>query len=325
MAIVNLYLQMHQPYRLRHYGAFENHDHYFDHDLNEEITRRVVLRSYRPVTRLLLDATLRHAGAFRFSLSITGTLVEQLNAIAPDVLDTLRRLAETGCVEFLAETYHHNLSGLQSPEFFAQELSRHSAMIDKNFGQTPVVVRNTELLYNDQVAQHIDTSGRYRGVLTEGADTILAGRPAGRVYVSPCGLPVLLKHHVFSDDIAFRFGNPNTRPTAAGYAARVTRSAALPLAQENDPTDQEHPAILRNLFMDFETFGEHHAAETGIFDFLAELPGEILQLQHRFLTPREILDEFDPVDFFACPQTISWADEARDASAWLGNDLQKSA
>lgn len=323
MTVVNLYLQMHQPYRLRRFGAFEGGHGYFDDHQNQEILRRVTLRCYRPVTRLLLDAVNQHAGAFRFALSITGTLVEQLAEHAPDVLDNLRRLAETGCVEFLAETYHHDLTGLLSPDAFVRGLANHGAMIDEYFGQQPVVVRNTELLYNDALAQVIDDQARYRGVLTEGADHVLCGRPAGRVYASPGGLPVMLKHHVFSDDIAFRFGNPGSRPTAAAYAARVTAPASAPLGGDTEPAVD--PPLLRNLFMDFETFGEHHGEDTGILQFLRRLPAEVLKLDHRFLTPREILDEFDPVEVFSAPQTISWADTDRDESAWLGNALQRSA
>jgi len=311
MTVVNLYLQMHQPYRLRRYGAFEEGHAYFDDHQNQEILRRVTLRCYRPVTRLLLDAVNEHAGAFRFALSITGTLVEQLATGAPDVLDNLRRLAET---------YHHDLTGLRSPEAFIGELADHGVMIEEQFGQQPVVVRNTELLYNDALAQRIDDRARYRGVLTEGADHVLNGRPAGRVYAAPGGLPVMLKHHVFSDDIAFRFGNPGSRPTAAGYAARVTAPAAAPLGGA-----EAAPRPLRNLFMDFETFGEHHGDDTGILRFLRALPAEVLGLDHRFLTPREILDEFDPVEVFSTPATISWADTDRDESAWLGNALQQSA
>ena len=327
MTVVNLYLQMHQPYRLRRFGAFESGHDYFDNHQNEEILRRVTLRCYRPVTRLLLDAVNEHAGAFRFALAITGTLVEQLAVSAPDVLDNLRRLAETGCVEFLAETYHHDLSGLLDPDHFARSLAEHGAMIDENFGQQPVVVRNTELLYSDALAKRIDDMARYRGVLTEGADHVLLGRPAGQVYASPEGMPVMLKHHVFSDDIAFRFGNPGSRPTAAAYAARVTAPASPPLESGSaaDANEAWTPPPLRNLFMDFETFGEHHSDDTGILRFLRQLPAEVLKLNHRFLTPREILDEFDPVEVFSTPKTISWADTDRDESAWLGNALQRAA
>lgn len=322
MTVVNLYLQMHQPYRLRRFGAFETDHHYFDDHQNQEILRRVTLRCYRPVTRLLLDAVKQHAGGFRFALSITGTLVEQLALTAPDVLDNLRRLAETGCVEFLAETYHHDLTGLKDPDVFTQELADHAMMIEEYFGQQPVVVRNTELLYNDALALAINAKARYRGVLTEGADHVLCGRPAGRVYASPDGLPVMLKHHVFSDDIAFRYGNPASRPTAAAFAARVTAPNAAPLG---GAAAGASPPPLRNLFLDFETFGEHHGEDTGILQLLRELPAEVLDLDHRFLTPREILDEFDPVEVFTTPKTISWADTDRDESAWLGNALQRSA
>ncbi len=325
MTVVNLYLQMHQPYRLRGFSAYENDHRYFDDHQNQEILRRITLRCYRPVTRLLLDAVNQHAGAFRFALSITGTLTEQLAHSAPDVLENLRRLAETGCVEFLAETYHHDLSGIMDPAAFPAELADHSAMIEEYFGQQPVVVRNTELLYNDALAQIIDDQARYRGVLTEGADHVLCGRPAGRVYTSPTGLPVMLKHHVFSDDIAFRFGNPASRPTAAAYAARITAPGTAWRGREHPPRDEETPPPLRNLFMDFETFGEHHSEDTGILRFLHRLPAEVLELGHRFLTPREILDEFDPEALFSSPQTISWADTNRDESAWLGNALQRSA
>lgn len=333
MTAVNLYFQVHQPHRLRRYSVFDADARYFDTDANEQILRKVAAKCYLPATRILLDQVKRHAGDFRLAFSVTGCVIDQLRAHAPDVLDNFRKLAQTGCVEFLAETYDHSLASLYNPDEFVHQVERHSQLIDEMFGQTPVVFRNTELIYSNALAHLIDHAqpfhGRFRGVLSEGADQILQGRSPNRVYASPEGLPLLLKNYQLSDDIAFRFTNPvspGVKLNASRYAKRIAAIDETPVhtSDGHAPADAEFGRVC-NLFMDFETFGEHQWKDTGILDFLAELPGAVLQSGQRFLTPRESIDEFEPVDTFDCPQSISWADSERDLSAWVGNAMQSSA
>lgn len=328
MTAVNLYFQVHQPHRLRRYSVFDATSNYFDDEANEQILRKVAAKCYLPATRILLQQVKRHAGDFRLAFSITGCVLDQLRRHAPDVVDQFRKLAQTGCVEFLAETYDHSLASLYNPGEFTSQVERHTELIDDLFGQTPVVFRNTELIYSNALANMVDTAdafrGRFRGVLSEGADQVLQGRSPNRVYASPEGLPLLLKNYQLSDDIAFRF----TNPISPGVKMNATRFAAKIAGLESQDVHgaaAEDSGGVCNLFMDFETFGEHQWKDTGILDFLAELPGAVLASGQRFLTPRESIDEFEPVDTFDCPQSISWADSERDLSAWVGNAMQSSA
>jgi alpha-amylase len=321
MPAVNLYFQVHQPHRLRRYSVFDADPQYFDHAANEQILRKVAAKCYLPATRILLDQVRHHAGDFRVAFSLTGAVIDQLRQFGPDVLDNFRRLAQTGCVEFLAETYDHSLASLYNAEEFRSQVHRHAELIDELFGQTPVVFRNTELIYSNALAELIDVDQKYRGVLSEGAEQVLHGRSPDLIYESPGGLPVLTKNYRLSDDIAFRFGDgsgPGKALTAGRFAARV--------AQLDDVRHEgQPPAQVCNLFMDFETFGEHHWKDSGIFRFLAEMPAALLATGQRFLTPRESLDEYEPVGVLDCPQAISWADSERDLSAWIGNAMQSSA
>ena len=332
---INLYFQVHQPHRLRRYSVFDAAPNYFDASANEQILRKVAAKCYLPATRVLLEQVRRHAGDFRLAFSLTGCVIDQLRRFAPDVIDNFRKLAQTGCVEFLAETYDHSLASLYNPQEFLRQVDRHGELIDDLFGQKPVVFRNTELIYSDRLAELIDVDERYRGVLTEGADHVLAGRSPNVVYAAPTGLPILLKNYRLSDDIAFRFTHPSPETpgessaaaaSSTGGSRRLTaaRFARHVAALDRDDDDQP-PAQVCNLFMDFETFGEHHWKETGIFTFLAEMPGALLAAGQRFLTPRESFDEFEPVDELSCPQSISWADQERDLSAWMGNAMQSSS
>ena len=328
MPAINLYFQVHQPHRLRRYSVFDAAPNYFDAAANEQILRKVAAKCYLPATRVLLEQVRRHAGDFRLAFSLTGCVIDQLRRFAPDVIDNFRKLAQTGCVEFLAETYDHSLASLYNPEEFLRQVDRHAELIDDLFGQKPVVFRNTELIYSDRLAELIDVNERYRGVLTEGADHVLAGRSANVVYAAPTGLPILLKNYRLSDDIAFRFTHPGPEPSGdTGHTPRrltAARFARHVAALDQTPDDQP-PAQVCNLFMDFETFGEHHWKETGIFQFLSEMPGALIAAGQRFLTPRESFDEFEPVDDLHCPQSISWADSERDLSAWMGNAMQSSS
>ncbi len=317
MPSVCFYFQVHQPVRLRHYTVFDKHEHYFDDHKNGEICRKVADKCYLPANRLLLDLIRRFEGRFRISYSITGVLLEQFQHYAPEVLSTFDALAETGCVEFLAETYYHSLSFLYSRDEFAEQINKHLDTIEYYFGQRPRVFRNTELIYNNDLAALIESMDCFDAIITEGADHILGYRSPDFVY-QPKGcekLKLLLKNYSLSDDIAFRFSNrhwpqwPLTSEKFAQWVHNVNGNGNVV-----------------NLFMDYETFGEHQWEDTGIFDFIRHLPEEILKHpDNDFRTPTEIVKSYNSVGEVDVPHIISWADTERDLSAWLGNAMQSNA
>jgi alpha-amylase len=315
MIPVCLYFQVHQPYRLRRYNYFDvGREHrYFDEEKNAELLLRVADKCYRPATALLLRLLERHP-RFAVSLSLSGCLLEQLRDWAPDVRDAFRRLAGTGRVEFLAETSHHSLAWLVSPEEFASQIDLHRGWIVEELGQTPRVFRNTELIYSDALAIWLEQRG-FAGVLADGVEALLAGRSPRHLYraATPGGLPLLLRDYRLSDDIAFRFSN------------RAWSEWPL-TAEKYDRWVARLPGEILSLFMDFETLGEHQWRETGIFEFFEGWVDRFLS--HRgatFLTPSQAIERLPRRDVLSTPRTISWADEARDLSAWQGNDLQKDA
>jgi alpha-amylase len=331
MASVVFYFQVHQPWRLRRYTVFDNDHFYFDHAKNGEICRKVADKCYRPATSLILDLIRRHEGRFRVSFSITGVALDQFQEFTPDVIDLFRRLADTGACEFLAETYYHSLSFLYSREEFAQQVDLHTRRIESLFGQTPRVFRNTELIYNNDVAHVVanmkDDRGnpRFKGILCEGADHLLGYRSPNYLYRpphtgnGPTGRPFccLLKNYRLSDDIAFRFSNR----AWAEWPLKAERFAHWVNQINGD-------GYVCNLFMDYETFGEHQWAETGIFQFLDALPGWVYDVNpghNDFLTVSEAIERYDPVGVYDVPHMISWADTERDLSAWLGNSMQSNA
>ena len=317
MASVCFYFQMHQPMRLRRYSVFDTDTNYVDTYRNAELLRKIADRCYLPVTRMLLDLIEKLDGRFRFSCSITGLLIDQMRASCPEMIDRLAALAATGCVEFLNETYHHSLAFLYSRDEFREQVDLHAQAIEDLFGQTPRVFRNTELIYNNDLAHYVDSLGRFDGILAEGADQVLAKRSPTVLYTPPHTrkLKLLLKHYRLSDDIAFRFSNRDWAEwplTAEKFAKWV--------GQIHDTGD------VCNLFMDIETFGEHQWAETGIFDFLQALPAKILEQKDTdFATVSEAIDKYEVKDEFDVPHMISWADSERDLSAWLGNAMQSNA
>ena len=314
MPDVCFYFQVHQPRRLRRYSVFETEPTYFDDDANGRILRRVAQKCYMPATALLLRQIERHAGRFVVAFSLTGQVIEQLQRWSPEVLDQFRKLAQTGCVEFLSETYDHSLASLYSPDDFAHQIGRHDELIDSLFGQSPSVFRNTELIYHNDLADTLARLGKFRGVLAEGVDGLLDGRSPNHIYRSPgaVGMPVLLKNHRLSDDLAFRFSDtswphyPLKPQTYANWLKEATGEVV-------------------NLFIDFETFGEHQWEQTGIFGFLEELPDAVLSGGSRFLTPSQAIEQLDSVDTYDAPQVTSWADTERDISAWQGNAMQAAA
>ena len=316
MASVCFYFQVHQPYRLRRYSVFDTDRHYFDDTKNAEICRKVAHKCYLPANRMLLDTIRVHEGRFRIAYSITGVALEQFIRYAPEVMDTFHQLNDTKCVEFLDETYYHSLSFLYSREEFRAQVEAHRELIKKTFNQEPRVFRNTELIYNNDLAHFVAHMG-YDGIVTEGADHILGYRSPNYVYRPPhANIKLLLKNYRLSDDIAFRFSNRNWEQwplTAEKFGQWVSQINGN--------------GYVCNLFMDYETFGEHQWADTGIFDFMRHLPGEIMKssLDNNFLTPSQVIDKYDPVGEVDVPHMISWADTERDLSAWLGNAMQSNA
>ena len=333
MASVVFYFQVHQPWRLRRYSVFDADPFYFDDEHNREILLKVADKCYRPATERVLRMVRENDGNFRVSYALTGTVLDQLERWAPDVLDLFRELAATGCCEFLGETYYHSLAFLYSREEFVEQVDLHTRRIEGLFGQTPRVFRNTELIYNNDVAHFVagmrapDGSPRWKGMLCEGVDRVLEYRSPNYVYRAPApdgredagerAFGLLLKNYRLSDDIAFRFSNRDW--------------AEWPLTTEkfvNWVHQINGDGYLCNLFMDYETFGEHQWADTGIFDFLTDLPAKLFDLapgQNHFNTCSEALDTFEPVGEYDAPSMTSWADTERDLSAWLGNAMQSNA
>ena len=316
MKTVNLYFQVHQPWRLKVYRFFNiGKDHnYLDDFTNRAIMQKVARQCYLPMNALLLNLIKEHKGAFKCSFSITGTAVEQFRIYAPEVLDSFRALAETGCVEFLAETYSHSLAALSSKEDFVEQVKLHTKMIKEEFGKKPVAFRNTELIYSDEIGEMVSALG-FKTILAEGAKHVLGWKSPDYVYTNAIDnrLRVLLRNYKLSDDIAFRFSNQGWDQyplTADKFAGWVKESAGEVV----------------NLFMDYETFGEHQKATTGIFDFMKALPAAILsQGDMKFATVSESAKAAQPVGVLHCPHVMSWADEERDVTAWLGNELQNEA
>ena len=318
MPSVCFYFQVHQPYRIKEYTFFDiGHDHYYeDEKLNRNVMNKVAEKCYIPTNNLMLELIKKHKGKFRISYSISGTALEQFEKYRPDVLESFIALSKTGCVEFLSETYYHSLSYLYDKAEFKRQVEKHRDLIKKYFNQTPKVFRNTELIYNNEIAKAVEDMG-YKAIVCEGVDRLLNGRSPNFVYRAPnCSkIKTLLKNYRLSDDIAFRFSDPNwaeqplTATKFAGWAHSVAGNGEL-----------------INLFMDYETFGEHQWASSGIFDFLKHLPEEILK--HKdfdFKTPSEVADTYPIRDDYDAHSLISWADTERDLSAWLGNHLQNEA
>ena len=316
MKTVCLYFQVHQPWRLKVYRFFNiGKDHnYLDDFTNRAIMQKVARQCYLPMNALLLKLIKENKGAFKCSFSITGSAVEQFRAYAPEVLDSFRALAETGCVEFLAETYSHSLAALSSKEDFVEQVKLHSKMIKEEFGKKPVAFRNTELIYSDQIGEMVAGLG-FKTILAEGAKHVMGWKSPNYIYTNAIdnSLRVLLRNYKLSDDIAFRFSNQgwDQYPLTADKFAQW-------VAEDNGE--------VINLFMDYETFGEHQKADTGIFDFVKAMPAAILgKGDICFSTVSEAAKSSQPVGVLHCPHVMSWADEERDVTAWLGNELQNEA
>lgn len=320
---ITLYLHVHQPYRVRDYTVFDasiDHNYFNDPNAlsnynNEKILKKVADKSYRPMNELL-EKLLRKHPEFKVSLSITGTFIDQVLAWAPDVLDSFKRLVATGQVEIVAETYYHSLAFFYSKAEFERQVDAHKAKIKEIFGVETNVFRNTELAYNDDLAKWADGYG-FKGILAEGWDPVLDWRSPNFVY-RPEGtknISLLLKNYHLSDDLAFRFSNQAWQEwplTVDKYNSWVEASI------------QDQPLV--NLFMDYETFGEHQWQDTGIFRFFEEFVDRWLQNpDNTFYTVSEAIEANTPVGTISMPQTVTWADSERDLSAWLGNSMQHEA
>jgi alpha-amylase len=318
MPSVCFYFQVHQPFRLKRYSFFDiGKDHFYEDDeKNRWILDKVSEKCYLKTNRKILDLITRHKGKFRVSYSISGVAIEQFENHRPDVLQSFIDLAKTGCVEFLSETYYHSLSYIYSKNEFKRQVEMHKAKIKEYFDQTPKVFRNTELIYNNDLASYIEKMG-YKGILCEGKDSILGDRTPNNLY-QPAGtlkIKAMLKNYRLSDDIAFRFSDRNWSEwplQADTFASWVHKIAGT--------------GEVLNLFMDYETFGEHQWEETGIFDFLDHLPAEILKHpDFDFKTVGEAIDTYKVRDIYNVEEFISWADAERDLSAWLSNAMEQES
>jgi alpha-amylase len=347
--LICFYFQVHQPYRLRDLRVTDigqDDLQYFDEEKNRAIFRKVAEKCYLPANALMLELLQNHPD-FAIAYSISGTFLDQCREYGPDVLESFRKLAATGRVEFLAETYYHSLSALKSLEEFCLQVSKHVQTIEELFGQTPQFFRNTELIYRNELA-HVARLMGFRGVLAEGADHLLDGRSPNQPFIPPTfrlarnmektiskfrplpqrqeDIHVLLKNYRLSDDVAFRFSDKSWIGfplNAETFTDWLTSSGGHSV----------------NLFMDYETFGEHQWADTGIFDFLGALPRIWEERGIKAATPSQVLDSYlrrsapqekslravSSLDIYDAHQFISWADLERDLSAWLGNRIQHAS
>ena len=313
-----LYFQVHQPNRLRLYRFFDigKDSHYYDDFANRTILRRVAQKCYLPMNALLLELIEANKGAFKVAFSISGSVLEQFDRYAPEVIESFRKLAQTGCVEFLSETYYHSLASLASPIEFKNQVLKHKAAIEHYFGVTPKAFRNTELIYSDAIGEMVYDMG-FKTMLTEGARHVLGWKSPNFIYscAQAPSLKLLLKNSSLSDDIAFRFSDRGWSDwplTGEKYLGWLKSSA-----QNED---------IVNLFMDYETFGEHQKAASGIFDFMRALPQIVINDgEFEFVTPTQAAKKHRPVGELDVMDPISWADEERDVTAWLGNELQNDA
>jgi alpha-amylase len=318
MRTICLYFQVHQPFRFRRYRFFDigNEHYYYDDYSNESIFRKVAGKCYIPANEIMLELIRKFDGKFKIAMSVSGIAIDQMELYAPEVLEGFKKLASTGCVEFLAETNAHSLVSLKDEDAFRFQVAEHVAKMERHFGQTPKVFRNTELIYSDEIGAMVSRMG-YQAMLTEGAKHVLGWKSPNYLYCNAIDpkLKVLLKNFKLSDDIAFRFSNKGWKEyplTTEKYVSWLNQIGK----------DEETV----NLFMDYETFGEHQWEETGIFEFLRALPDSVFaDSNFTFSTPSEVAANLQVVSAVKVPYPISWADEERDLTAWLGNALQEEA
>lgn len=324
MLYTNFYFQVHQPNRLRHLNLCNTGDglDFFDDKLNAAIMRKVAQRCYIPTNNLLLKLLRTYEGKFKVAFSITGAALDQFRQYAPEVLDSFRALVDTGHVELLGETYYHSLSFLYDTDEFLDQVQMHRDAMEKEFGVQPTVFRNTELIYQDKLSNLIYEIEGYRTILTEGTEKVLQWRTPLYVYHNYTrDIHLLMRHYKLSDDIAFRFGDSDWEEYPLTVEKFVHWMIKLTLGEHRQRTQ------FLNLFIDYETFGEHQWAESGIFDFLEKLPEVVLaQPNLGFCHPSEAgsLANYQP-ESISFRDPVSWADLDRDLTAWLENHMQKNA
>ena len=317
MKTICFYFQIHQPYRLKRYRFFNiGRDHYYYDDYsNEDILQQIAARSFIPANRMMLDLINMNKGKFKFAISVSGVALDQMEVYAPEVIDGLKELSRTGAVEFLAETYAHSLSSLIDPVEFQNQVQLQTQKIKLLFDQEPKVFRNTEMIFSDEIAEMVYDMG-YTKMISEGAKHVLSWRSPNYVYKSDAqpNLKLLLRNPQFSDDISLRFSDYTWKEyplTAEKYASWIAA------------TEKQEEVF--NIFMNYETFGNLQPSHSGIFEFMKALPKFAFEKGIEFSTPSQIMDTHKPVGTVSVPNPISWADEERDVSRWLGNKLQKSA
>lgn len=324
MLSIIFYFQVHQPYRLRHFNVLDigQNTSLFDESLNAEVMRKVAEKCYLPTNKLLLDLINEYKGDFKVAFSITGTALEQFKLYSPKTLDSFKALVDTGCVELLGETYYHSLAFLFDSNEYLDQISMHRDLIQKEFGYYTTTFRNTELIYQDRISDIIFEYEGFKTMVTEGVDRILKWRSPLYAYKNyNKRMNLLLKYYKLSDDIAFRFSNrewPEYPLTVEKFVSWIDR---LTLSEEKGRNQ------FLNLFMDYETFGEHQWASTGIFEFMRHLPKETLKRDNlNFINPNEApaLANYQQ-EAISFPEYVSWADEQRDLSAWMGNEMQHNA
>lgn len=318
MRAINFYFQVHQPNRLRTYRFFDigkRHD-YYDEYLNRHIAQKVAQKCYLPANKMMLDLINKYGKDFSIAYSISGIALEQFEKYTPEVIESFKKLADTGQVEFLAETYAHSLATLKSKEEFKRQVEKHRQKIKELFNYEPKVFRNTELIYTDEIGAMVADLG-YKTMLTEGAKHVLGWKSPNYLYANSINpkLNVLLKNYMLSDDIAFRFSDQSWEEWP------LTSEKFVSWLNNIDESDE-----VVNLFMDYETIGEHQWADTGIFEFIKALPKAVFKNSNfKFSTPGKIASQLQPVSAVQVPYPISWADEERDLTAWVGNELQDEA
>src|SRR5690554_5272046 len=318
MKSICLFFQVHQPFRHRRYRFFDigNDHYYYDDYANATSVREIVDKSYLPANKLLLKLIKKMAGKFRVSFSITGTALDQFELYAPKVIESFQKLAATSHVEFLTETYSHSLSSLKNRQTFENQVRLHEKKIFELFGQKPKVFRNTEMIYSDEIGAQVYQMG-YKAMLTEGAKHVLGWKSPNFLYVNAINprMKVLMRNFKLSDDIAFRFSNtdwsefPLTAEKYIGWLEKL----------------HEREEVI-NLFLSYESFGQRLPRESGIFEFLEHWVDRVVKSnKFKFVTPSQVIAELQPVSIVSVPEPISWADEERDLSSWLGNEMQKEA
>ncbi|QZT35732.1 glycoside hydrolase family 57 protein [Halosquirtibacter xylanolyticus] len=318
MKNISLYFQIHHPFHLRKYRFLDigNDHYYFDDYHNENEIQNVASTVYLPNNERLLSLIEKYKGAFKVAFSISGTTLELFQRYAPIVIDSFKQLANTGCVEFLSGTYAYSLSSIVDEGEFKRQVQQHEALIEELFGQKPRVFCNTDLVYSDEIGEQIASMG-FDGVITEGAKHILGWKSPNFVYCNAINprLKVLMRNYKLSDDLRFKFSNKEW----SEYP--LTAEKYLSWIEDGDENEE-----IYNLCFDYDSIGKHNAKESGIYDFINRFVELVVENQSTsFVTPTEILKQLQTVSAVHVPYPISWTDEERDLSSWLGNDLQKEA